>query len=105
MTLKAVLAVVVDDSKTGLFHLTCSGSTSWHGFASAIIERARGRMPQIKCSSILPIPSSEFPTPARRPENSVLNCSKFERVFGLTRPSWETALDETLTEYLDNMNK
>jgi len=103
MTVKALLAAGEDESKTGLFHLTCSGSTSWHGFASAIIERARSRMPQIKCSRIVPIPSSEFPTPARRPENSVLDCSKFEHVFGQTRTTWESALDETLSEYLDHM--
>jgi len=75
---------------SGAYHLASAGQTSWHGFADAIIQDmpAEGR----KCTVVEPISSAEYPTPARRPANSVLNCDKLEAVLGLRLPDWETGL-------------
>jgi dTDP-4-dehydrorhamnose reductase len=68
---------------TGLYHAVSSGSTSWHGFARAFLP------PELP---VTPIASRDYPTPARRPAYSVLDCSKLERAFGIRMPSWQDAL-------------
>lgn len=78
----------------GIYHMTCGGSTSWFGFASAIFDRVKGRF---AVPALIPVPSEQYPTPAARPRNSVLNCDKLERVFGIRLPGWEAALDEVVT--------
>ena len=87
-----------DDMKSykGVYHLSASGSTSWHGFT----ERIVALMPQanVKCRQVEPIATSEYPTPARRPANSVLSCAKLERTFGLRLPDWEESLKLVLEE-------
>ncbi len=96
----------LDDSPPpyGTYHLACSGSTSWHGFATAILERA-ARDPDLASrlragpSSVEAIASADYPTPARRPAYSVLDCRRARRVFGVTLPPWETALDLCLEEW------
>jgi dTDP-4-dehydrorhamnose reductase len=79
----------------GVYHLTCSGRTSWHGFATAIIERlhARGVVPRVP---VVAINTAEFPTPARRPANSVLDGGALARAWGVLLPDWESALDACL---------
>jgi dTDP-4-dehydrorhamnose reductase len=72
----------------GLYHLTNAGETSWHGFAQAILDLDA---PESE-TRLLPIPSSDYPTPARRPLNSRLNNDKLERVFGVRLPDWRLAL-------------
>jgi dTDP-4-dehydrorhamnose reductase len=80
----------------GTYHLTASGQTSWHGFASAIVERAaqRGLLP--RAPVVHAIGSSEFPTPAKRPAYSVLDNSRFARTFNHPLPDWQAGLDRTL---------
>jgi dTDP-4-dehydrorhamnose reductase len=77
----------------GLYHMTCSGSTSWYGFAEAIFARKEGQRPVLN-----PIPSSQYPTPAKRPGNSVLSNAKLTAKFGIELPSWETALDRVMAK-------
>jgi dTDP-4-dehydrorhamnose reductase len=72
----------------GVYHLTNSGVTSWADFAKSII-------PQV---SIQEIPTSEYPTPAKRPLNSRLNLEKFTRVFGIKPRDWQSALKACLAE-------
>ena len=72
---------------SGIYHSVCSGETSWHGFARAFIPLE---------IQIQPITTAEFPTPARRPAYSALDCSKLRRVFGLALPSWNAALQDCL---------
>ena len=79
------------DSKSGVYHLTCAGETSWYGFARAIFARFAA---QQKAPEVLPIPTEAYPTPAMRPKNSRLNCDKFTAQFGFRMPAWERALDE-----------
>lgn len=78
----------------GVYHLTASGETSWFGFAQAIGEQlqATGKA----CSELVGIASSEYPTPAKRPLNSRLDCSKLAREWGVTQPDWHTALLQCL---------
>ncbi|OWJ95596.1 dTDP-4-dehydrorhamnose reductase [Pseudomonas sp. A46] len=80
----------------GLYHLSCAGETSWFGFASAIAERlkAEGK----RCAHLVPIPSSEYPTPARRPLNSRLDCGKLARDWQVRLPDWRDALDACLAD-------
>lgn len=79
----------------GIYHLAASGSCSWHDFASAIVRQ----MPpeNRRCHAVAPITTAEYPTPARRPANSVLNCDKLHRTFGLRLPPW----DQTLSLFLE----
>jgi len=79
---------------SGIYHLCASGHTSWHGFASAIIAA----MPEAerKCREIEAIPTSAYPTPARRPAYSVMSCGKLQDTFGLRLPDWKHGLDLVL---------
>lgn len=76
----------------GLYHLTGAGQVSWYGFASAILEAAGLE------TSLIPIPSSEYPAPARRPLYSVLDNRRFQETFGLYIPDWRQSLQMCLDE-------
>lgn len=84
------------------YHLTASGSTSWHGFAQAIIESARRLCSDLplKAQRIEAIPASRYPTPARRPGNSRLSCARLQQDSGLMIPEWEVCLERCLQEML-----
>jgi dTDP-4-dehydrorhamnose reductase len=73
----------------GVYHLTCAGATSWCGFGRAIFEAFSSRQ---KAPEVVPIPTEAYPTPARRPRNSRLNCDKFLGQFGYRMPNWQEAL-------------
>jgi dTDP-4-dehydrorhamnose reductase len=82
--------------RSGVYHLTNGGETTWFGFARAFLSR-----PGAACPELIPIPASEYPLPARRPVNSVLSCKLLAETFGVRMPAWETALElalETLAE-------
>jgi dTDP-4-dehydrorhamnose reductase len=72
----------------GVYHMTNAGETSWHGFAQAILELDDPE----SATRLLPIPSSDYLTPARRPLNSRLNNDKLAGVFGVRLPDWRLAL-------------
>ena len=80
----------------GVYHLTAQGETSWFGFTQAIAEPliAAGK----PCAALKPIPASAYPTPAARPQNSRLDCSRLAREWGVTQPDWQTALGECVAE-------
>jgi len=79
-------------SIAGVYHMTCQGETSWHGFAQAILELA--------CPENIPklsaIPTKEYSTPATRPPYSVLSNAKLQKTFGIKLPHWEHALKQCL---------
>lgn len=79
----------------GTYHMTCAGSVSWCGFARAIFERAPGLLGGKK-PTVNPIKTSEYPTPAKRPLNSVLSNEKLQQKFGVSPANWESALEEVL---------
>ena len=74
----------------GLYHLTGSGEVSWFGFAQAILEQSGANC------HLIPIHSSEYPAPAKRPAYSVLDNTKFRETFGLYMPDWKESLDQCL---------
>jgi dTDP-4-dehydrorhamnose reductase len=85
-------------AESGLYHATASGSTTWRGFAEAIFEgMARRRGAGFKAPRVVPIPSREYPTPARRPANSVLSCERLAQRLGLRISGWTEGLDEVLS--------
>lgn len=85
----------------GTFHLTHAGETSWHGFAEAIFARARTAGLLDRTPVVEAIPSSAYPTPARRPAYSVLDCSRLRDVHGIALPDWQVGLDQVIDELVD----
>lgn len=87
---------------SGIYHLASQGNTSWHNYARFILAYALSTNLPLKTQpdSVLPIASSEFPTPAKRPHNSRLNTHKFHSAFGLNLPNWEIGVTRTLTELI-----
>jgi dTDP-4-dehydrorhamnose reductase len=83
------------EDKSGIYHMTDSGSTSWFGFAAAIFQRA-SRILGTREPRLTPITTAEYPTPARRPLNSRLSCEKLKATFGISMPPWEHSVDEVL---------
>lgn len=82
----------------GVYHATASGSTTWWDFARAIFEeRARQTGAPTAAPRVTPIPSSEYPTPARRPANSVLCCDKLDGAFGARIEDWRAGLRDVLS--------
>jgi dTDP-4-dehydrorhamnose reductase len=79
----------------GTYHYCGAGEVTWHAFAAAIFEIAR-RCEPLKVAEVAAIPTSEYPTPARRPANSALDCSKIERRLGLRPRPWREALEEMI---------
>ncbi len=79
----------------GIYHMTCGGVISWCGFAKAIFERAQPIL-NGKIAQVSPIPTSAYPTPARRPRNSVLSNEKLFSRFGVKLREWESALDAVM---------
>ena len=79
-------------SIAGVYHMTCQGETSWHGFARAILELTSPE----KMPKLLAISTKEYPTPAARPPYSVLSNSKLQKTFGVKLPHWKHALKQCL---------
>jgi dTDP-4-dehydrorhamnose reductase len=87
-----------DRPEYGLYHMTCAGQTSWFGFAQTFLDWTAVRFPEQKLARCVPISSSEFPLPARRPRNSVLSNRKLRDAFGFELPEWQAALRWVLEE-------
>lgn len=83
-------------SEPQLYHLTSSEAVSWCDFARYIVQTAKNLGFAIKTKTINAIPSSDYPTPAKRPLNSVLDCQKFCSDFGITLPSWKKYVESVL---------
>jgi dTDP-4-dehydrorhamnose reductase len=88
----ARLEAARDDALYGTYHVTSAGSTTWHGFASEIVRLALDAGLLRRPIAVEPIPSSAFPTRARRPAYSVLDCARVERAFGVHLPGWRPGL-------------
>ncbi|HTP45899.1 MAG TPA: dTDP-4-dehydrorhamnose reductase [Casimicrobiaceae bacterium] len=87
----ALVALGLDSlvERAGIYHLSARGSTSWFGFAQAIVG-------PVDKPRVVPIKTSEYPTPARRPAYAVLATKKLEQVFGLSLEHWREALSQCL---------
>lgn len=84
----------------GLYHLAPHGETTWCEYAQFIVGEAlsRGWILKAGPGQVMPITTADYPTPARRPANSRLDTSRFERVFGVTLPHWQDGVRATLAE-------
>jgi dTDP-4-dehydrorhamnose reductase len=78
------------EPRSGIYHATNSGETTWHGFATEILRLAGSQTP------VLPIATTDFPTPARRPANSRLNCDQLASTLNYRLPNWQASLAQLL---------
>jgi dTDP-4-dehydrorhamnose reductase len=85
------------NGQDGIYNLTSAGKTSWHGFAEAIFDlhSAKNGSKEVR---LISIPSSEYPVPAKRPQNSLLCHEKLQKTFGIRLPDWKDALEMCLEE-------
>jgi dTDP-4-dehydrorhamnose reductase len=90
---------------SGLYHLVASGETTWHGYASFVLDFARSKGIQLKVApdAIKAVPTSAFPTPARRPHNSRMDTKKLQHAFDLYLPQWQTGVARMLSEVLEKI--
>ena len=103
ITAHAIRAALQRPEVSGLYHLVAGGETSWHGYASFVIDYARRNGVSLKVSpdAIKPVLTSAFPTPAKRPHNSRMDTAKLQHTFGLKMPSWEIGVERMLSEVLE----
>jgi dTDP-4-dehydrorhamnose reductase len=102
MTALALPRLHADSTLGGTYHCAAGGETSWHGYAQFVIEwaRAHGRTIKVASDKIAAIPTSAYPTPAKRPLNSRLDTRKLQSTFGVTLPHWQQGVQRMLTEVL-----
>jgi dTDP-4-dehydrorhamnose reductase len=88
---------------SGLYHAVAAGETSWYSYAGFVLEFARkaGVPLKVAADAVMPVPSSAFPLPAKRPHNSRLDTCKLSTTFGLSLPHWQHGVARMLTEILD----
>ena len=87
---------------SGLYHVVAGGETSWHGYARFVLDFAQraGVALKVAADDIKPVPTSAFPTPAKRPHNSRMDTTKLQRAFDLHLPMWQTGVVRMLSEVL-----
>ena len=102
VTAHVVRHVAAREIDCGLYHLVAGGETNWHAYASHVIERAQNLRPDLdwKVQSIAAVPTTAFPTPAARPQNSRLNTQKLQAAMQLCLPDWQQGVDRMLQEIL-----
>ncbi len=88
---------------SGLYHLVAGGETSWHGYACFVLNLARqaGIKLKVDAENVIPVPTSAFPLPARRPLNSRLDARSLQTTFDVHLPLWRTGVARMLTEILE----
>lgn len=87
------------DIPWGTYHYCGAGSTTWHGFAEAIVQFAAPVLG--RSIPVIPITTAEYPTPARRPTNSILDCTRIRQQFDIRPRPWRESLKEVVTELLE----
>jgi dTDP-4-dehydrorhamnose reductase len=93
-------ALASREGATGIFHMTAAGETTWCGFARAILaESARLGGPSVP---VEPITTAQYPTPAARPRNSRLDCSKIAGAYGIRLPDWRAPVEACVAAVLAN---
>jgi dTDP-4-dehydrorhamnose reductase len=102
ITAHALRSARLAPALSGTYHLVANGETSWHGYARHVIDfaRAAGQPIKVADDAIVPVPTSAFPTPAKRPANSRMDTRKLCSAFDVTLPSWQSGVDRMLTEVL-----
>lgn len=97
-TAHAIRVALAKPEVAGTYHLVASNTTTWYDYAALVFEEARNAGLKLAIENLNPVPTTAYPTPARRPHNSRLNTDKFQRTFGLVLPSWEVGVKRMLVE-------
>ncbi|ENF6041687.1 dTDP-4-dehydrorhamnose reductase [Citrobacter amalonaticus] len=97
-TAHAIRVALNKPDVAGLYHLVAGGTTTWYDFASLVFAEARNAGIDLALTDLKAVPTSAYPTPARRPGNSRLNTEKFQHNFGLVLPQWENGVKRMLNE-------
>jgi len=100
VTAHAIVATLRDPAKAGLYHVVAGGETTWCGYARFVLAQAQAKGVTLKAGpeAVKAVPTSAFPTPARRPHNSRLDTGRFQNTFGLVLPAWEKGVSRMLEE-------
>lgn len=101
-TAHAIRAAQDDEKLGGTYHVVAAGETSWHGYARHVLAKAReaGVALKVAPEAVEAVPTTAYPTPARRPLNSRLDTARFRAAFGLVLPDWQIGVDRMLAETL-----
>jgi dTDP-4-dehydrorhamnose reductase len=96
------LSLQQSQALSGIYHLAAAGETTWHAYAEYVLQTAKQFKPDIeyKVKEVAAVPTSEFPTPALRPLNSRLNCSKLQQALQCQLPDWQKGVDTMLSKIL-----
>jgi len=94
----ATIVALVAREAAGTYNFTNAGETSWHGFASAILEESAHIGFDISTETVVPIPTADYPTPATRPAHSVLDTEKIRPLLPGPIPDWRDSLKKMLQE-------
>ena len=104
VTVHSICTALRQPQLSGLYHLTARGETSWHGYASFVLDKIcqTGINLKVQKNNIQPVATDIFSQTAKRPKNSRLNTKKIEKTFNLNLPLWQTGVTRMLTEIFDN---
>lgn len=97
-TAHAIRTALHKPEVAGLYHLVASGTTTWHDYAELVFAEAKAAGMELAIEKLNAVPTSAYPTPARRPTNSRLNTEKFQRQFDLVLPDWQVGVKRMLAE-------
>ena len=102
VTAHAIRQVLQRPQDAGTYHLAAAGETTWNGYARHVIETARQLRPEtvLAVQDVAAVPTSAFPTPAHRPQNSRLDTTRLQQTFGMRMPDWWRGVDRMLIEFL-----
>jgi dTDP-4-dehydrorhamnose reductase len=102
VTAHVIVQTLREPAKAGLYHCVAAGVTSWHGYARFVLEQAQALGVTLKAGpgAVDPVPTSAFPTPAKRPHNSRLDTRKLQTTFGLHLPPWQDGVRRMLAEIM-----
>ncbi|WP_429035318.1 dTDP-4-dehydrorhamnose reductase [Aeromonas media] len=99
-TAHAIRTAQAKPEVAGLYHLIASGTTTWFDYAQLVFAKARAAGVELAVTHVNAVPTSAFPTPAKRPHNSRLDTTKFQRTFNLRLPDWTVGVERMLTEII-----
>ncbi|WP_312669898.1 dTDP-4-dehydrorhamnose reductase [Pseudescherichia sp.] len=97
-TAHAIRTALHKPEVAGLYHLVASGTTTWHDYAALVFAEAKAAGIELAIEKLNAVPTSAYPTPARRPTNSRLNTDKFQQNFDLVLPAWDVGIKRMLAE-------
>lgn len=101
-TAHAIFQAARNPQLVGLYHLAASGQTTWYEYANLVIEQAKTIGKELTVNKVIPINTSDYPTPATRPQNSRLNTKNFCEHFNLVLPEWQQGVIRMLHEIIEN---